>query len=121
MSIYAASELAVLDANVRSFKAMVADNSLMNMLFYGMPGTGKTSAARVLLDKLDVDILKINGSIQTGVDQVRSIEEYARTVSIYGQTKVCFIAEFNVPLIVDSQTKREMDDSRRGSAIFYKD
>lgn len=79
---------------VRRFERMVESGSIMNMLFYGDPGIGKTSAARVLLKTIDADVFEVNGSVATGVDQVRhDVESYCRSLSLYGQPKVCFIDE----------------------------
>jgi replication-associated recombination protein RarA len=82
------------DYVVARFERMVSDRNLMNMLFYGQPGVGKTSAARLLLKKIDMDVYEVNGSIKTGIDQVRDeIEKFCTHYSIYGQPKACFIDE----------------------------
>ena len=64
-------------AMVQRLERMVDQRKPMNMLFYGSPGVGKTSAARILLSKLDADYYEINGSMETGIDNVRkNIEAY---------------------------------------------
>ena len=66
----------------------------MNMLFYGQPGVGKTSAARILLNKLEADCYEINGSLETGIDHVRkNIEIFCVSMSLHSDVKVCFIDE----------------------------
>ena len=54
---------------------------------------GKTSAAQILLKKLDAFPLRINGSMRTGIDVVRELEKFSQGLSIYGEMKVCFIDE----------------------------
>jgi replication-associated recombination protein RarA len=57
---------------VGRLQMMVETQSLMNMLFYGKPGAGKTSAARILINALGrEDSIEIDGSSATGVDSVR--------------------------------------------------
>jgi replication-associated recombination protein RarA len=71
----------------------VEDRSLLNMIFHGKPGLGKTSAAQILLRSLDAFPLRINGSMRTGIDVVREMEKFCEGLSIYGEVKVCFIDE----------------------------
>lgn len=81
-------------ATVRRFERMASDGNVMNMLFYGKPGTGKTSAARLLLTKADADFIVINGSMETGIDSVRSdLVMFCNTGSIYAKQKMCLIDE----------------------------
>jgi len=73
---------------------MVSNGSPMNMTFYGKPGIGKTSAARVLLKELNADVYELNGSFNNGDKKmVSEIENFAMTYSLYGQIKVVFIDE----------------------------
>lgn len=79
---------------VARFERMVAEHNLMNMLFFGQPGVGKTSAARLLLEKIDAEVFEINGSTKTGIDQVREdVNLFCSTLSMFGQARVCFIDE----------------------------
>jgi replication-associated recombination protein RarA len=58
---------------VSALQRMVEHEAPINMLFYGSPGLGKTSAARILIQKMDADPFSINGSMETGIDVVRDI------------------------------------------------
>ena len=81
-------------AMVQRLERMVDQRKPMNMLFYGSPGVGKTTAARILLSKLDADYYEINGSKETGIDNVRkNIEGFCVTLPMYSDVKVCFIDE----------------------------
>ena len=68
-----------------------------NFLFYGSPGTGKTSAAKVLAGNNPV--LYINCSVETGVDTVRTnIMEWCSTLSVIDgekKLKVVILDEFD--------------------------
>ena len=88
------AELIQPSAIVQRLKRMVDQRSLMNMLFHGQPGVGKTSAVRILLNKLDADSYEINGSLETGIDHVRkNIEMFCTSMSLLSDVKVCFIDE----------------------------
>lgn len=64
------------------------------MLFYGSPGIGKTSAARILIRELGADVYELNGSFNKGdKTMVAGIESFASTLSLIDGPKVCFIDE----------------------------
>lgn len=68
-----------------------------NLLFYGSPGTGKTSLARIL--SKDFDTLELNASNFTSVEVLRgTITEFIKTLNFNydpNSTKVVFLDEFD--------------------------
>lgn len=79
---------------IRGLERMVENRSLLNMIFFGRPGLGKSSAAHILAKKLDADLYVINGSLWTGVSYVRQeLEAYVSTLSIMSDIKICLIEE----------------------------
>jgi replication factor C subunit 2/4 len=85
-----------LDKTIKAKLASMHENrNVMNMLFHGRPGSGKTSAARILCDKDRYDILPVDGSSDSGIETVRS-EIYKFTInrSVFeDRPKICFIDE----------------------------
>ena len=67
---------------------------LQNMLFYGKPGIGKTSAARILIARVEADAIEINGSLETGIDACRTgLVMWSSSCSLFGEQKVCLVDE----------------------------
>lgn len=77
------------------FNKWKADGKLdCHLIFYGNAGTGKSSTAKAILNELDItDVMRVNGSDNTGVDDARQIIDWASIPSVEGQ-KVCLIEEF---------------------------
>lgn len=73
---------------------MIDEQNVMNMIFHGKPGSGKTSAAKIICDDEKFDVLRINGSLLTGIDIVRNkIQNFAYSMSLMNQKKIVFIDE----------------------------
>lgn len=88
------SELNIAEGIINSLQNMVDKGTIMNMLFYGDPGIGKTSAARILIKDMMADNYEINGSFNNGdKTMLKGIEAFATSVSILKGPKICFIDE----------------------------
>ena len=75
-------------------KKMYESRTVMNMIFYGKPGSGKTSAAKLFTESENFDSLTINGSLDTSIEIVRNkIVNFATSMSLYQNHKICFIDE----------------------------
>jgi DNA polymerase III delta prime subunit len=85
---------------------MIDEKDFMNMLFYGQPGIGKTSAARILSKAATSGSRTLanvtnppgeqefNGSSATGIDFVRTtITRFATSMSFTDGPKLCVIDE----------------------------
>ena len=84
-----------LKPNVQSMiKRMIESVSISNLLFYGKPGTGKTSTANIIIKSIDADSVTYNGSRFSGEKPVLNIiESFTSCVSLYQKPKICFIDE----------------------------
>lgn len=71
-----------------------ANGEVPNLLLAGDPGIGKTSAAIALLEDLDCEWIKINASIENGIDTLRyKVMNFASTVSLLGGRKFVLFDE----------------------------
>jgi DNA polymerase III delta prime subunit len=88
-------ELCISDDHRNKLESMYQNGRIMNMLFHGKPGTGKTSSGLIFSKSDKFDTLIINGSLDTGVDDVRNkVRNYCSTVSLFpGRQKIVFIDE----------------------------
>lgn len=55
--------------------SMVSSGTLMNMIFYGPPGVGKTTVARLLADLTDRKFISLNASTDSLKDVKNALEE----------------------------------------------
>jgi DNA polymerase III delta prime subunit len=60
----------------------------------GSQGTGKTTVARAMCEELGVDYIEINGSMNGGIDTLRTeIKNFASTISFTGTRKMVILDE----------------------------
>ena len=77
-----------------TFQSIVDKGELVNMMFTGSAGVGKTTVARALCNELDLDYMMINGSEDGNIDTLRGkIKQFASTVSLQGGQKVVILDE----------------------------
>ena len=75
------ADLAISNKITSALDGVIKRRSVPNVLFYGPPGSGKTSAARIIAENFDT--LQINGSDQRKARTTMSgIEQFAMTVSL---------------------------------------
>ena len=82
------------DTIKKIFKDFVKKGDLQNLLLAGGAGIGKTTIARALLNEIGADYIVINGSLERGIDVLRTtIAQFATTVSFTGGRKFIIIDE----------------------------
>jgi DNA polymerase III delta prime subunit len=78
----------------QTFQQFVDAGAVPNLLLSGTQGTGKTTVARALCEELGIDYIIINGSMNGGIDTLRTdIQNFASTVSLTGSRKVVILDE----------------------------
>jgi len=84
----------LLDEDIKEhFKKIVED--VPNLLFYGSPGTGKSTLAKIIVnDILKCQYLYINASDENGIDTIRNkVINFAQTCSLDGNKKIVILEE----------------------------
>jgi DNA polymerase III delta prime subunit len=93
----------------------------MDLIFYGQPGTGKTSAARIIIKATGVDHpLELNGSSANGIDYIRQkIAPYVRPTTVFPMKKVVFIDEADgMSKAAQNGLKYEIENKRNARFIL---
>ena len=74
--------------------AMLAAGSLSSLIFWGPPGVGKTTIARLLADQTQLAFVQIS-AIFTGVPDLRKVFEAAKIRRANGQGTLLFVDEIH--------------------------
>ena len=83
----------------RIIKGFLNDKSIPHLLFQGVKGSGKTTLAKIIINKLvpeeyqDSDVLFINGSTHGKIDNVRSMVLSHVSTLPMGDFKIVFVDE----------------------------
>jgi len=64
----------------------ITNQDIPHLLFYGTAGTGKTTAAKILVKNIDCDYMFINASDERGIDIIRSqINQFVNSKTLFNQ------------------------------------
>lgn len=88
-------DLTLPSATIEKLSGLIKRGSPLNMVFYGRPGTGKTSAARIIAEVMQADTYDVNGALNKGITTVMAdLEKWASGASLMPtQAKICIIDE----------------------------
>lgn len=68
------------DTLMQKLKEYIDNKDIPHLLFHGPPGTGKTTAAKILVNNIDCDYMFINASDERGIDVIRDkVKTFAAT------------------------------------------
>jgi DNA polymerase III delta prime subunit len=77
-----------------AFQKFINTSNIPNLLLAGSPGTGKTTAAKAMLEEMACDYIIINAALNRGIDTVRSeISTFASSISLTGGRKYIILDE----------------------------
>ncbi len=75
-------------------RKMLSGKNIRSMIYWGPPGTGKTTLARLLATKIEAEFIQIN-AISSGVKELREIISEAQDSLNMGKRTVLFIDEIH--------------------------
>ena len=78
----------------QTFQDIVKAEQVPNMILTGGAGCGKTTVARALCKEMELDMMFVNASDDSGIDVLRTkIRNFASTVSLNGGNKIVILDE----------------------------
>jgi len=77
-----------------AFNSFIKNKNMPNLVLEGIPGIGKTTVALACLEEMNCDFIKINASLESGIDIVREkMMQFASTMSFNGGRKYILLDE----------------------------
>jgi DNA polymerase III delta prime subunit len=93
-------------------------NDIQNLIFYGSPGTGKTTLAKLIVNNLDCDYLYINASDERGIETIRDkVSGFASSAS-FRSIKIVILDEADYLTIQAQASLRNVIETFSRSTRF---
>jgi replication factor C small subunit len=77
----------------KSIQQYLDQNDIQNFIFYGPPGCGKTTLAKLIVGNLDCDYIYINASDERGIETIRDKVQGFASVASFKPLKVIILDE----------------------------
>ena len=101
-----------------TIKGYIDQNDIQNLLFYGPPGCGKTTLAKLIAKNIDCDLLYINASDERGIETIRDkVSGFASTMS-FKSLKIVILDEADFLTIMAQASLRNVIETFSRSTRF---
>jgi DNA polymerase III delta prime subunit len=78
---------------ISSLETWISKNDFPNLLLYGSPGTGKTTAAKLVVKNINCDFIYLNCSDENGIDTIRDKVKQFASGATFKPLKVVILDE----------------------------
>jgi len=96
----------------------IQKNDIQNLLFYGTPGTGKTTLAKLIVNNIDCDYLYINASDERGIDTIRDKVQGFASSATFKSIKIVILDEADYLTIQAQASLRNIIETYSRSTRF---
>ena len=80
--------------NFGSLRKLIENKEIASVIFWGPPGSGKTTLARLISQYYEADFIRIS-AVESGVKDIRAVIEKAKINQKHGKPTVLFIDEIH--------------------------
>ncbi len=111
----------ICENKVLILKYIEQPKTLPSFIFYSRkPGTGKTSAAKLIAKELECDILQLNASDERGIDTIRDkIKGFSQALSSkHGVKRMVFLDEADYLTSIAQASLRNIMEEMSGNCFF---
>ena len=110
----ALSDLTLPMPTIHRLQRVIASGAKVNMLFYGPPGSGKTSTAKIFMNAIGGG-MTIDRSSETSPDLAKCIKDFVSRVG----AKICFVDEAHFIAKRDQTVLPDIIDWVSGNCRFF--
>ena len=96
----------------------ITEGNLPNLLLHGSPGTGKTTAAKLIVKNIQCDFIYINCSDENGIDTIRETVKQFASAATFQPIKVVILDEADFLTINAQAALRNIIESFSGNTRF---
>jgi len=103
---------------IADLQKWITEGNLPNLLLHGSPGTGKTTAAKLIVKNTQCDFIYINCSDENGIDTIRETVKQFASAATFQPIKVVILDEADFLTINAQAALRNIIESFSGSTRF---
>ena len=103
---------------IADLQKWITEGNLPNLLLHGSPGTGKTTAAKLIVKNIQCDFIYINCSDENGIDTIRETVKQFASAATFQPIKVVILDEADFLTINAQAALRNIIESFSGNTRF---
>ena len=103
---------------IADLQKWISEGNLPNLLLHGSPGTGKTTAAKLIVKNIQCDFIYINCSDENGIDTIRETVKQFASAATFQPIKIVILDEADFLTINAQAALRNIIESFSNTTRF---
>ena len=103
---------------IADLQKWITEGNLPNLLLHGSPGTGKTTAAKLIVKNIQCDFIYINCSDENGIDTIRETVKQFASAATFQPIKIVILDEADFLTINAQAALRNIIESFSNNTRF---